>query len=110
MNEKRSDGILPSAADAIGWTPLVALDRITAGMDGRILAKLEMLNPGYSMPVLDHMKEVSVDGFLEVTGDEATECTRRLAREEGLFAGYSSGANLAGALNRSLSAKQGLSR
>jgi cysteine synthase A len=40
--------ISTSAADAIGRTPLVALDRITAGIDGRILAKLEMLNPGFS--------------------------------------------------------------
>ena len=37
-----------SAADAIGRTPLVALDRVTDGLNGRILAKLEMLNPGFS--------------------------------------------------------------
>ena len=42
------DGICASAADAIGDTPLVALDRLTAGLDGRILAKLDMLNPGFS--------------------------------------------------------------
>ncbi len=42
------DGICASAADAIGNTPLVALDRITQGLDGRILAKLDMLNPGFS--------------------------------------------------------------
>lgn len=53
---------------------------------------------GYSMAQLDHLEGVPVDGFLEVSGDQATECTRRLAREEGLFAGYSSGANLAAAL------------
>jgi cysteine synthase A len=40
--------ILSSASEAIGNTPLIALDRITQGMDGRILAKLEMLNPGFS--------------------------------------------------------------
>ena len=38
----------PSACDAIGRTPLVALDRITAEYSGRIFAKLEMLNPGFS--------------------------------------------------------------
>jgi cysteine synthase A len=32
----------------MAWTPLVALDRLTAGLDGRIVAKLEMLNPGFS--------------------------------------------------------------
>jgi cysteine synthase A len=42
--------ILPSVIDAIGGTPLVALDRLTAclGLNGRILAKLDMLNPGLS--------------------------------------------------------------
>lgn len=40
--------ILPSVADAIGNTPLVALDRLTKGLNGRILAKLDYLNPGFS--------------------------------------------------------------
>ncbi len=38
----------PSAIEAIGNTPLVDLDRITRKMNGRILAKLEYLNPGFS--------------------------------------------------------------
>ena len=42
------DGILASAIDAIGDTPLVALDRLTADHDGRIVAKLELTNPGFS--------------------------------------------------------------
>jgi cysteine synthase A len=37
------------------------------------------------------------DGFLTATGDEAIRWTRELARREGIFAGYSTGANLAGA-------------
>ena len=40
--------LLPSAVEAIGNTPLVALSRITRGVQGRILAKLEYLNPGFS--------------------------------------------------------------
>ena len=40
--------LLPSAIEAIGNTPLVDLSRITRDIDGRILAKLEYLNPGYS--------------------------------------------------------------
>lgn len=40
--------MLPSAVEAIGHTPLVELSRLTRGLDGRILAKLEYLNPGLS--------------------------------------------------------------
>ena len=39
-----------------------------------------------------------VDGYLQVSDAEAMQMARRLAREEGLFAGFSSGANLAAAL------------
>jgi cysteine synthase A len=44
----RSDHWLPSVLDAIGHTPLVELARVTHGLDGRVLAKLEYLNPGSS--------------------------------------------------------------
>ncbi len=40
--------ILPSAVEAIGNTPMVELSRITHSKEGRILAKLEYLNPGFS--------------------------------------------------------------
>jgi len=40
--------MLPSAVEAIGHTPLVELSRLTRGLGGRILAKLEYLNPGLS--------------------------------------------------------------
>src|SRR6185369_13186159 len=40
--------MLPSAVEAIGQTPLVELSRLTRGLGGRILAKLEYLNPGLS--------------------------------------------------------------
>ena len=40
--------LLPSAVEAIGNTPLIDLARITCEIDGRILAKLEFLNPGFS--------------------------------------------------------------
>ena len=45
---KNISGLLSSAIEAIGNTPLVELSRLTRGIDGRILAKLEYLNPGYS--------------------------------------------------------------
>jgi cysteine synthase A len=39
---------LTSTIEAIGNTPLIELTRLTKGIDGQILAKLENLNPGYS--------------------------------------------------------------
>jgi cysteine synthase A len=42
------ENILPSAIEAIGNTPLVELSRLARGYQGRILAKLEHLNPGFS--------------------------------------------------------------
>jgi cysteine synthase A len=53
---------------------------------------------GYAMGDLAFLSDVSVDGYLKVTDAEAIRCARRLAAEEGIFAGYSSGANLAAAL------------
>jgi cysteine synthase A len=46
--QSTNDNICTSICDAIGNTPLLALDRITRGESGRILAKLEHLNPGFS--------------------------------------------------------------
>jgi cysteine synthase A len=48
MSTSRYDTLLDSVLGAIGNTPLVQLSRLTHGLDGRILAKLEYLNPGYS--------------------------------------------------------------
>jgi cystathionine beta-synthase len=42
-------GVLPSITAAVGGTPLVALDRLAAGVTPRIVAKLEALNPGGSV-------------------------------------------------------------
>jgi len=53
---------------------------------------------GYSMRELKFLQGVGVDGYIQVADEEAIQCARRLASEEGLFAGFSSGANLAGAL------------
>jgi cysteine synthase len=53
---------------------------------------------GYSMPELKFVKRELIDGFLSVGDEEAIQAARRLAREEGIFAGFSSGANLAAAL------------
>jgi cysteine synthase A len=53
---------------------------------------------GYSRRELPLLKGIEPDGFVTVTDEEAIEATRRLAREEGLFAGISAGANVAAAL------------
>ena len=48
MSDPRASGVHDSVLGAIGWTPAVELARITAGLEGRIVAKLEYLNPGFS--------------------------------------------------------------
>ncbi|RWB78980.1 MAG: cysteine synthase family protein [Mesorhizobium sp.] len=53
---------------------------------------------GYAMPDLAFLTNAPVDGYLQVSGDEARETTRLLARSEGIFGGFSSGANVAAAL------------
>jgi cysteine synthase A len=53
---------------------------------------------GYSLAELRFVKPELVDGFLKVSDDDAIHAARRLAKEEGIFAGFSSGANLAAAL------------
>ena len=39
----------------------------------------------------------AVDGYLQVSGDEAREHVQLMARLEGVFGGYSAGTNLAAA-------------
>ena len=48
-----------------------------------------------NLPLID---PVLVDGYLTVTSEEARTVARRLASEEGIFGGFSSGANVAAAL------------
>jgi cysteine synthase A len=54
---------------------------------------------GYSMPHLPLLRPEHIDGYLKVTDTEAVNTARRMAREEGIFAGFSSGANVAAALH-----------
>jgi len=53
---------------------------------------------GYSRSHLPQLRPGHIDGYLKVTDAEAMATARRLAREEGIFAGFSSGANVAAAL------------
>eukprot|EP00040_Diaphanoeca_grandis_P020846 m.110825 g.110825 ORF g.110825 m.110825 type:complete len:391 (+) comp28072_c1_seq2:212-1384(+) len=57
---------------------------------------------GYSiaradLPILNKAHD-HIDGYLTVTDEEAIEIARRLASEEGIFGGFSGGANVAAAL------------
>jgi cysteine synthase A len=51
------------------------------------------------MPSLPLLRAEHIDGYLQVTDTEAAFIARRLAREEGIFSGFSSGANAAAALH-----------
>jgi cysteine synthase A len=71
--------ILPSIVEAIGNTPLVELSRITKheGIDGRILAKLEYLNPGFSKKdriARQMIEEAEAEGLLK-PGQTVVELT-----------------------------------
>jgi len=70
-----------------------------------VLAGQALTNPnhriqggGYSMPDLPLIRREHIDGYIQVSDEDAMLTARRLAREEGIFAGFSSGANVAAAL------------
>jgi cysteine synthase A len=54
---------------------------------------------GYAMRDLPLLRREHIDGFVKVPDTDAIEWARRLAREEGIFAGFSSGANVAAAVH-----------
>jgi cysteine synthase A len=70
-----------------------------------VLAGQAVTNPnhhiqggGYSMSELSLVRPEYVDGYIQVSDEEAVRVARRLAKEEGIFAGFSSGANVTAAL------------
>ena len=77
MDDGRTNTFLDSVLGAIGNTPLVELSRITRGLEGRILAKLEYLNPGFSKKdriALQMIEEAEADGEL-TKGQAVVEST-----------------------------------
>src|ERR1019366_7712312 len=73
----------PDILHCIGHTSLMPLRHIAPKSGARILLKLENENPTGSMK--DRMALAMIEA------GEAVAMTRRLAREEGLFAGTSTG-------------------
>jgi cysteine synthase A len=61
-----------------------------------------MQGGGYMQYPLTNMHELvekeMIDGYLQVSDADAIEATRRLAQEEGIFGGFSAGANVAAGL------------
>ena len=57
-----------------------------------------MQGGGYSMTDLEFLHGVAIDGYLGISGNRARDAARDLARREGIFGGFSSGANVAAAL------------
>ena len=53
---------------------------------------------GYAMADLEFLRGMAWDGFLQVDGETARQTARDLANLEGIFAGFSAGANVAGAV------------
>ncbi len=53
---------------------------------------------GYAMRDLKFIRKEHVDGYIQISGSQAIAAARRLAKAEGIFAGFSSGANLAAAI------------
>ena len=75
----RQDRVASSIVDVIGGTPCVELSRIVAanGVDGRLICKLENLNPGYSKKdriALEMVRDAKADGRL-APGQTVVELT-----------------------------------
>ena len=73
--------------------------------EAAVLAGMPVIDPhhhlqggGYGISELEMLRDSPVDGYLQVTDGDAIAVARRLAREEGIFAGFSSGAVVAAAI------------
>ena len=62
---------------------------------------------GYAMADLAAMRDVTIDGFIAVPGQAARKTARELARTEGIFGGFSAGANVWAALELLKGREQG---
>ena len=78
---------------------------IVEPINAAVLAGCKNCNPnhriqggGYSKAELHGLKSEYIDGYIGISDQEAIEGTRLLAKTEGIFAGFSSGANISAAL------------
>lgn len=90
----RSYAVEPDGAQTIAGHPVTSASHPIQG-------------GGYAMPDLTHLQGVALAGTLPVTGDEARAYARLLAQREGIFGGYSAGANLAAAVQLLRGAERG---
>ncbi len=73
--------------------------------DGSRIPGIRKWSPDYVPSIFDRSK---VDTVIEVTQEEATHMARRLAQEEGIFAGMSSGGSVASALKLAETLESGI--
>ena len=85
-----SDALRPHGVFIQGHEPASSA-AITGGEPGAFLIQ------GWTGMVMPHWDPARVDHVEPIGDEEAVEMTARLAREEGIFAGISSGANVVGA-------------
>ncbi|WP_170431062.1 PLP-dependent cysteine synthase family protein [Ruegeria arenilitoris] len=99
-----SGGTLAGAAEYL--TPLGVRCYAVEPEGARAIAGEAISNPdhpiqggGYAMGDLIHLNGTTLAGHLSVSGDAARDGAQLLARTEGIFAGFSAGANLAAAID-----------
>ena len=73
--------------------------------DGSRIPGIRKWSPAYVPKIFNRSK---VDRVIEISQDEATSMTRRLAKEEGIFAGMSSGGSVASALKLAETLESGI--
>ena len=105
--KEQSDGAIncyvvePEAAVVLGAksaVPSEGCHRIQGGGYMKSGEELPLIAPSLSSKETLDKTNPWIDGYFTVTDEEAISATRNLAKHEGIFAGYSAGANLVAAI------------